>query len=157
MQLLVASLDVLLSFVVKSRCFIMMGEGKLNFKGLPCCSRRPPGGCPAWLQPRSRCWAEAVVVPPPLKFLVLQLFLFAGSKLFSSTCRELIFRRPLVLCLDAFGTTRAGVRGCHFCFVLQDGARPGVRATGGFRGCWSQQSQASPCCLVCSGWGVWGS
>lgn len=45
MQLQMAGLDILLCFVLKSIYFIMMDEEKLNFEGLPCSSRRPPGGC----------------------------------------------------------------------------------------------------------------
>lgn len=39
-----ASLGILLCFVLKSTC--ETGEEKLNFKGSPYSSRRPPGGCP---------------------------------------------------------------------------------------------------------------
>lgn len=44
-QLQMASFDILLCFVLKSMYFIVTGEEKLNFKGLPCSSRWPPGGC----------------------------------------------------------------------------------------------------------------
>lgn len=79
MQLLMASVDVLLHFGLKSMCFIVTGEGKLNFKAFTCCSRRPPVECPASLQPRygrGRDWGG----PAASRILSFALFPFCRFK-----------------------------------------------------------------------------
>lgn len=57
------------------------------------------------------------------------LLLLVGSKIILSSCRELIFQRPLVLCLGAFGSIRACMADWCFCFVPQDEARLGLIAS----------------------------